>query len=121
MKPTMARRVVHPKAFRALRRLRRILVGPFDTDMSFDSGKQQEYRRGIRRERSHMFFRPRRPSLLMFLLLLVGIKVWKKERISEEDKASYREKRKKFRSKLREACAVWDEDETDETQNNVAD
>lgn len=67
-----------------------------------------------------MFFRPRRPSLLMLLLVLFGIKAWKKERFSEEDKAAYREKRKKFRSKLREACAVWDEDEADETQNNVA-
>lgn len=62
-----------------------------------------------------MFFRPRRPSLLMFLLVLLGIKAWKKERYSDEEKAQYREKRKKFRSKLREACAVWDEDEGDET------
>lgn len=58
-----------------------------------------------------MFFRYRRRfSLFTFLMFLIGIKTLKKERMSDEEREEYRMKRKLFRRKMREACAVWDED-----------
>jgi hypothetical protein len=66
-----------------------------------------------------MFFRHRRRfPLLTLLLFFIGIKSVKKERMSDEDRAAYREKRKAFRRKMREAFAVWD-DEDDESQDNT--
>lgn len=59
-----------------------------------------------------MFFHSRRrPSLLPLLMLLFGFKFLSKERMSESERDEYKEKRKTFRRKMREAFAVWDEDE----------
>jgi hypothetical protein len=58
-----------------------------------------------------MFFRYRRRfPLLTLLLVLFGVKTLKKERMSDEDREVFREKRKAFRRKLREAFAVFDDD-----------
>lgn len=58
-----------------------------------------------------MFFRWRPGGgLFRLLLLLLGIKVIRNSRLSEEERAAVRAKARKFRSKMREACAVWDED-----------
>lgn len=58
-----------------------------------------------------MFFRRRnRFSLLTLLLVFFGLKHLKAERLSDEEKEEFKAKRKLFRTKVREACAVWDED-----------
>ncbi|MCL6443054.1 MAG: hypothetical protein K6T83_06305 [Alicyclobacillus sp.] len=56
-----------------------------------------------------MFFCGRN-SLFKVLLALFGLKLFlKRERWSEEEKETYRAKRRAFRQKLREAFDVWDE------------
>lgn len=54
-------------------------------------------------------FLGRRNPVLHVLLLLMGIKLLKRERWTEDEKAAYRTKRRLFRSKMREAFDVWDE------------
>lgn len=55
-----------------------------------------------------MFFCRRNP-LLKLLLMLLGIKVLKRERWTDAEKEAYRAKRRAFRHKMREAFDVWDE------------
>jgi|GEM_PF-3699975 len=64
-----------------------------------------------------MFFRRcrRRYSFLTLLLLLFGLKRLKAQRLSEEERIEYKEKSKLFRSKLRDAFSVWNEEKTEDT------
>lgn len=63
-----------------------------------------------------MFFGCRRRlSLFTFLLMLFGFKKLAKSELTEAQRAEYRTKARNFRKKMREAFAVWDEDEQDET------
>ncbi|MDB5084695.1 MAG: hypothetical protein JWN30_1581 [Bacilli bacterium] len=61
-----------------------------------------------------MFFRRRTGcSLGNLLLILLGFKVIvKKQRMTEEERAEYKQKIKSFRQKLREAFKVWDQEGT---------
>ncbi len=64
-----------------------------------------------------MFFRCRRRSpLLTLLLIFLGVKWLRKEQPSDEERAEFRAKRKAFRHKMREAFAVWDDEETESTE-----
>lgn len=68
-----------------------------------------------------MFFRyRRRPSLFGLLMFLLGFKFIVKEHLTESERAEYRTKGKAFRRKMREAFAVWDEDENEETASDRA-
>lgn len=68
-----------------------------------------------------MFFRyRRRPSLFGLLMFLLGFKFVVRERLSESEREEYKTKAKAFRRKMREAWAVWDEDETEETSSDRA-
>lgn len=53
------------------------------------------------------------PAPFRWLLLLFGMKYISKSRLSEEERDEYREKARRFRTKFREALAVWDEEPTD--------
>ncbi|KPV45544.1 hypothetical protein [Alicyclobacillus ferrooxydans] len=53
------------------------------------------------------------PAPLRLLLLLFGIKFVAKSRLSDEDRDAYRDKARRFRTKFREALAVWDEEPED--------
>lgn len=64
-----------------------------------------------------MFFCRRNP-LLTLLLMVLGLKVLKKEKWSDEERARYREKRRTFRHKLHEAFDVWD-DSTDDLADDA--
>lgn len=55
-----------------------------------------------------MFCRRRNP-LIKLLFVLFGLKFLTRERWTEEEKATYRAKRREFRHKMREAFDVWDE------------
>lgn len=50
------------------------------------------------------------PAPFRWLLLLFGVKYVAKSRLSDEERDEYREKARRFRTKFREALAVWDED-----------
>ncbi|RIV17760.1 hypothetical protein D2Q93_14910 [Alicyclobacillaceae bacterium I2511] len=64
-----------------------------------------------------MFFRcRRRNSLFQLLLLLLGLKAVNRSRWTEEERKSFRTKAKKCRGKLREACAVWEDEDEPETE-----
>lgn len=54
-----------------------------------------------------MFFCRKNP-LLHILLFIFGVKLLKRERWTEEEKAQYHTKRRAFRQKMREAFDVWD-------------
>jgi hypothetical protein len=56
-----------------------------------------------------MFYRRRRAWPLVILLLLFGCKTCKREPMDDVKLAEYREKRRQFKTKLREAMDVWDE------------
>lgn len=65
-----------------------------------------------------MFFRCRRRfSLLTLLMFIFGLKTVKAERLSDEEREEYRAKRKRFRRKIRDAFAVWDDDDEDDAVN----
>jgi hypothetical protein len=65
-----------------------------------------------------MFFRYRRGcpfgcgGLFGWLILLFGLKRVSARRLSDEERAEYREKAKRFRGKLRDAMAVWDDEDS---------
>lgn len=65
-----------------------------------------------------MFFCRRRRSIWSVLLLLLGFRWIKKERMTEDERNEYRAKARLFRTKLREAYAVWDTDESQTTEEN---
>lgn len=68
-----------------------------------------------------MFFRRRRHyGLLHLLLLLFGVKAVTRSHMTEEERREYRAKARRFRSKMREACAVWDEDAADAGESTGA-
>jgi hypothetical protein len=61
-----------------------------------------------------MFFRCRRRfSLLTLLMFIFGLKTVRAERLSDEERDEYRTKRKRFRRKIRDAFAVWDDEDDD--------
>lgn len=72
-----------------------------------------------------MFFRRRHCSLVRLLLLMLGIKVIARSSdrsyYSDEERQAYRAKARKFRSKMREAWRVWDEDEGDAEGTDASD
>ncbi len=45
------------------------------------------------------------------LLLLCGIRLFARKQLSDTEKEAFRTKAKRFRSKLRDALAVWDDEE----------
>jgi hypothetical protein len=62
-----------------------------------------------------MFFRCRaRSHFLKFLLMLLGIRLLAQRRLSESEREEYRGKAKTFRRKLRDAFAVWDDEEQEQ-------
>ncbi len=64
-----------------------------------------------------MFFRcRRRNSLFQLLFLLLGLKAVSRSRWTEEERKAYRAKAKKFRGKLREAYAIWDDENENDNQ-----
>lgn len=63
-----------------------------------------------------MFFRHRRPSFIMWLMLLMGFKMMARQRLTDAQRAEYRSKAKVFRDKMEEACAVWDHHDTASTE-----
>jgi len=60
-----------------------------------------------------MFWFRRRycPIPFRWFFLLLGVKWFTSARMTEEDKSVYRDKARRFRSKFRDALAVWDEEE----------
>lgn len=69
----------------------------------------------------HMFFRRRRHSLLLRILLVVLGMKWLSKRNHacnhDGDHAATRARARAFRSKLREAAAVWDDPSFDSVQD----
>lgn len=60
-----------------------------------------------------MFFRRRRRSLLELILIVLGLRsLCCRSTVTEIDEAN-RDKAKRFRTKLKEAFAVWDEEEAE--------
>lgn len=69
-----------------------------------------------------MFFRRRRYCGLWKLLLVIfGLKVVTRSRLTDEERRAYRDKARKFRSKLKEAYAVWDDPADAESAADDAD
>ncbi len=67
-----------------------------------------------------MFFRRRRHcGLFQLLLLLLGVKAVTRSRphLTDEERREYRAKARRFRTKMREAYAVWDDDEADSEES----
>jgi hypothetical protein len=61
-----------------------------------------------------MFFRCRaRNHFLKLILMLFGVRLLTQNRLSESEREDYKSKAKVFRRKLRDAFAVWDDDEQD--------
>ncbi|QQE81043.1 hypothetical protein GI364_12070 [Alicyclobacillus sp. SO9] len=50
---------------------------------------------------------------MTLLLFIFGLKTVKAQRLSDEEREDYRVKRKRFRQKIRDAFAVWDDDDED--------
>lgn len=68
-----------------------------------------------------MFFRRRGcHPLIKLVLILFGVKWMKAKSADESTKREWRAKRKLFRQKMREAFAVWDDDEQDDSENVTA-
>lgn len=62
-----------------------------------------------------MFFRRRRSSFFVRILLLVlGVKWLSYQKHNKEERAAYRSRARAFRHKLCEAAAVWNDDTTEE-------
>ncbi|WDL97916.1 hypothetical protein [Alicyclobacillus sp. ALC3] len=71
-----------------------------------------------------MFFRRRRHcGLFQLLLLLLGVKAVTHSRphLTDEGRQEYRAKARRFRTKMREAYAVWDDEEADAEESTGTD
>ena len=66
-----------------------------------------------------MFFRCRRCGFLArILMFILGIKWLTNRQYSAEDREVYRARARKFRQKLREAAAVWDDEPPEQSQDD---
>ena len=66
-----------------------------------------------------MFVRSRRRSPFFALFLfLFGIKAFKRERMSDAERAEYKAKARSFRKKMHEAFSVWDEEGIESTSGS---
>lgn len=66
-----------------------------------------------------MFFRCRRCRFLArMLMFILGIKWLTNRQYSAEDREVYRARARKFRQKLREAAAVWDDESPEHSQDD---